>query len=128
MKALLQIECTKSLWQHSIHKIQYPIDQCDTSRFRPDMKTKNFQPENSKVMCMCFIAWSVMILNKTDVHAVEIHTERPLKITAFSRPRSSTGNQAIPKDDTHGCNGPCKNPIKTRAVIKPYASPVQNDY
>lgn len=92
------------------------------------MKTKNFQPENSKVELCVSLHENFMMMNKTDVHAVEIHTERPLKITAFSRPRSSTGNQAIPKDDTHGCNGPCKNPIKTRAVIKPYASPVQNDY
>lgn len=50
-------------------------------------------------------------------------TERPLKMIAFRRPRSSTGYQEIPKAETHGCRGPCKNPIRARAVINPYASP-----
>lgn len=77
--------------------------------------TKSYQPENKidHLVCNC-------VIQNEDFSTL---TESPLNIIAFNRPRSSTGYQAIPKEETHGCNGPCKKPTKTLAIIRPYASP-----
>lgn len=75
--------------------------------------TKSYQPENEKNHLVCM----------TQNDDFSTLTDSPLNIIAFNRPRSSTGYHAIPKEDTHGCNGPCKNPTKTLAIIRPYASP-----
>lgn len=67
-----------------------------------------------RFLCFGFIIWIININKITWI---------PVETMEQNRPLCSSGNQATLKADKDGCNGPCKNPIKMRFTIKPYASP-----